>query len=407
MNFDPNPLFYEMVALYNDHRGKEDKVIICNEGGSRSSKTWDFFHFLVFYCDHNRNKHNEIYILRDTLVNCRDFTLKEFIKCLQIIGVFDSNLLKTSPKPYYDLFGNDIYFRGLDDEMNTEGYPSDIVFVNEALETRKRSSAGILMRCRKLVVMDWNPKYTDHWCFELEGQPNVHFTHSTYKNNKHLEQSIIKTIEGYNPWHPEDLHLPIEKRRAHPVNVPNKTADLVRHQVYAMGVRCSPQGAVFPDVTWIDAFPKDYEREFFGIDFGFTNDPTAVCRVAIKGRDLFFQNMFYTPTDNVLKLIDPLRKIIGDKTAWADLADRGMISDLQVAGLNVYAAKKFPGCIAYRIDIIKRYNIHIVRDSFFRKEQENYFYREVNGIKLNEPDPQSTHCHLWDAAGYACQHELR
>jgi len=190
MIFDPNPLFHEIVRLYQNNRfdenGKIKRVTICNEGGTRSSKTWDFFHFLVAFCNHNKGKENEIYILRDTLVNCRDFTLKEFRKCLVQIGVWDSSKFVGSPKPYYNLWGNHIYFRGLESEEYTEGYPSDISFVNEGLETTPAQIAGIRMRCRKMFAMDWNPKFTQHWCFDLEGQPNVFFTHSTYKNNKHL-----------------------------------------------------------------------------------------------------------------------------------------------------------------------------------------------------------------------------
>ena len=87
MNFDPNPLFYEMVEIYLNNKDKPDKVTICNEGSSRSSKTWDFFHFLVMYCENNKNAGNEIYILRETLTDCKDYTFKEFQKCLRVIGI--------------------------------------------------------------------------------------------------------------------------------------------------------------------------------------------------------------------------------------------------------------------------------------------------------------------------------
>ena len=63
---------------------------------------------------------------------------------------------------------NNIYFRGLDSEENSEGYPSDIIFINEALETEKHKVSGLIMRCRMLVLMDWNPKFTDHWVFDME-----------------------------------------------------------------------------------------------------------------------------------------------------------------------------------------------------------------------------------------------
>ena len=108
-----------------------------------SAKTWDFFHFLVMYCENNPNEHNEIYILRETLVDCKDYTFKEFQKCLKVIGIWDDENYKSPQKPYYNLYGNDIYFRGLDD--SSEGYPSDIIFINEALENQNKEKidAGV------------------------------------------------------------------------------------------------------------------------------------------------------------------------------------------------------------------------------------------------------------------------
>jgi len=156
-----------------------------------SSKTWDAFHFIYLFCAHNPGKGNDIYIMRDTLTNCKDYTFKEFKKCMEVIGV-NLNYISAGQKPFVDLFGNNIYFRGLDSEENTEGFPSDILFINEALETEKAKIAGLKMRCRKLLLMDWTQQYTPPWCFDMEGKPDVHFTRSTHKQKKHLQKSVIK-----------------------------------------------------------------------------------------------------------------------------------------------------------------------------------------------------------------------
>jgi len=73
MIFDPNPLFFEMFDIYNTNKSN-GVVTICNEGSTRSSKTWDFFHFLVMFCENNKGDGNEIYILRETLTDCKDYT---------------------------------------------------------------------------------------------------------------------------------------------------------------------------------------------------------------------------------------------------------------------------------------------------------------------------------------------
>ena len=129
------------------------------------------------------------------------------------------------------------------------------------------------MRCRKLMVLDWNPKYTQHWCFKLEGQANVHFTHSTYRNNKHLEQSVINKIESYCPWNFDDLELPEKKRRPHPDNVRLGTEDAYRWSVYGEGIRCAPEGLIFKNVVYDDMWPENI-APVLGLDFGFTVDPS-------------------------------------------------------------------------------------------------------------------------------------
>ena len=86
MRFDPNPLFYEMARVYSQNKTPDNKIILGNEGGTRSSKTWDTYHLLLTFCDHNPDKGLDIYILRDTLTHCRDFTFKDFKKCMKLIG---------------------------------------------------------------------------------------------------------------------------------------------------------------------------------------------------------------------------------------------------------------------------------------------------------------------------------
>lgn len=412
INFDPNPLFFKMAKIFKENYSNENKVIIFNEGGSRSSKTWDFFHLLVAYCDHNRNAEKECYMHRDTLTNCRDYTLKDFVNSLKAMNIFQSTLLTGySHKPYYNLFGNHIYFRGLDDEKTMEGYPSNVSFFNELLEvTHEAKISGIKMRCTELIVADWNPKFTSHWAFDYEGRPNTFFTKTTYKNNKHCPKSVVTEIEGYCPWLLSDLHLQESERRPNEFNIKNKTADKVRWLVYGAGIRAAQEGLVFPSVTYINKFPDDVERIFFGLDFGYVNDPTALVKIGVSkySRNIYLQKLIYKPYHNAIALEPDLRRHIWNEyNCWADSADPGMISDLRRMGMRVLPAKKYPGCIKYRVDIINRYSLNIVDDIDFKKEQQNYFYRNINGILTNEPDPNSKFCHLWDAVGYAVQHELR
>ena len=389
MTFDPNILYFKMAAYYHDHKNDPDKVIFCNEGSTRSSKTWDMFHFIVNYCDHNRGRGKDIYILRDTLINCRDFTLKEFEKCMKVIGIPFTPVFY--PKPYFQLWGNNIYFRGLEDEVSMEGFPSHIAFVNEALDVNQNQIMGILMRCEDVFAMDWNPKYSDHWAFNFEKRPNCLFTHSTYQDNKFLPQSVINEIESYNP----DL----------PINVTQGTADSYRWKVYGLGLRASPMGVYFPNVAYIDAFPEDIETVGYGMDFGHSISSTTLMKVGIKGNELYIECLFYAPCDDIPTLSEVIRKANPEMVLWADSAEPGMISDLRYQNISVFGSKNYPGVVQHGIASMNKYKIHAVRHLDLKREFENYKRREVGGVVIDEPI--KGFCHAIDGARYAFMNTFR
>jgi len=418
MAFDPNPLFFKMASLFQENYKNDEKVIICNEGGSRSSKTWDTIHLIYAICDHNRNSGLDIYVLRDTLTKCRDFTLKDFQKCFKEIGDNTAYFI-TSPKPYCKLFGNNIYFRGLDDEANSEGYPSDILFLNESLEMKKSQVDGLKMRCRKLMILDWNPKFTEHWCFDLESQDNVFFTRTNYTNNKHLEKSIIKEIESYEPWESGTYYIenhkamykgqPISETNQPPVNQKNMdqfTADEFRWKVYGLGLRGAMKGLIFDRVEYIDEFP---DLAFsFGLDFGFTVDPTALVRYAEEGNNIYLELLCYqpigTPEDinSFFEAIDikqnvPITADSSDKYTGENKGTVEMVSSLDELGWLISKVSKTKS-IMFWIGSMKDKKIHIVKNHLYReakKEQENYRFKEINGQAINQPIDKFNH--FWDA----------
>ena len=403
MIWKPNGLFFKMAQLVAA-RKPETKLIIGNEGSSRSAKTWDFIHLLAWICDHNRGKKLEIFLFRDTLVNCKEFLFKDFKECLTSIGIYNqANYRDNAGKPIYLLFGQEIRFRGLDDNTTEvkEATGSDIIFFNEILSgCEKERVMNWIMRCRKLVVADWNPKYTDHWFFSFEKRNDTVFTHSTYKDNRHLQDSVIKELESYDPSNPE--------------NVRNGTADKYRWQVYGLGLRANREGLVFPEVTYVDDFPEDIEQFGHGLDFGSAH-PTVIVKGGIRRKlpkpDLFLKKLYYSPCDTSTQVIDAVRSLGITGHIWCDTnmdntnTGIGWVSDMRRSGINALLTKKFPGSRAYWISMLKKYNIHIVRDPDFKREQENFCYRVVDGVQLSETIDKYDDC--WSASGYLTVGDFR
>jgi len=373
------------------------KRYIINVGGTRSSKTYSELQLIYIIARHSRKK-RIVTIVSHSLPHLEGGAIRDFDAILTTEGI-EPDTVRTKRPYIYKINSTTIEFIGFDKPGKALGAARDILFINEANKMPFDVCHQLMTRTTETIFIDYNPANNfwidDHGYF--------------YKNNAAVIKSTFKdNIENLTEGQLQELLDARQKSR-------EETARGINAywsnwwKVYGLGEKGLIQGVIFPLVTWIDKFPEDVERVFHGLDFGYVSDQTALVKMGKGkyGKDLYLQKMMYKPYPSAIQLAEPLAPLLKDSHAWADSADPGMISDLRNMGINVYAAKKFPGCIKYRVDILNRYNLHIVDDPDFRREQENYTFREVNGVVFNEPDPNAKWCNLWDAAGYAAQHELR
>lgn len=370
---------------------------IINRGGTRSSKTYSELQ-VFFQIAMTGNKKRIITIVSHSLPHLEGGAIRDFDNILEGEGI-DPDSVRTKRPYIYRINNTTIEFIGFDKPGKALGAARDILFINEANKMPFDICHQLMTRTTEAIFIDFNPA-NDFWLDEhgYDTKPDTVVIDSTFRDNiENLTAGQLDDLKSAKQKAAKEVELGVEGYWTN------------WWKVYGEGKKGLIQGVIFPLVTWIDKFPDDVDRIFYGIDFGYTNDPTAIVKIGTRkyGKDIYLQNMYYRPVPNAHKLEPIVRGIVGDGHAWADSADPGMISDLRNMGLNVFAAKKFPGCIKYRVDILNRYNLHIVKDPHFKKEQEKYTFKEVGGIILSEPDPDSHYCHLWDAAGYAAQHELR
>lgn len=394
-----------------DHKLNDPKRTFVLEGSSGSSKTRSIIQLLILYCQHNHNKNKKITIGRANYSTVMTLISEDFIPTLIYHKMYDERFHRRSNPQSYVLFGNTIRFVGLDDPQKLQGPRQDIVWLNEAMEADEASFLQLDMRNNEATILDFNPSFTTHWIFDtilknLENKPFVFYNHSTFRDNPFLPAGQRDSILAMNPWHPDDSHLPYEQRRPHPVNIDNGTANKHKWLVYGEGRRAILEGLIFEYVHYIDEFPDDIAF-WYGLDFGWTNDPTALVKFGTKGNNLYLQKIIYSPIDHPRYMAMAFeaagvskRSIIG-----ADSSDKyngfEFIKELRRLGYrNIQAISKTKGIIFW-INKLKGFNIHIVgkNDMEFRSEQENYRWRLIGGRPVNEP--VETHNHLWDASRYA------
>ena len=473
--FDPNYLHDYIIRTWVENRnqldtekaneeypdGQKSIVKIYNAGGTRSSKTFDLIHVILTILNNNKGRKILVHVYRDTLVNARDTTLPDFLRCFELIGLeLDVDFTAVGIKqgrPMIEIWGHIIEFRGMPETAKQAGR-CDIAYINELLESDDEDIVkGIMQRCEKLFLADWNPSKTEHWAYHKQGQFNTFYTLTTYLDNKHLPEGFQGDYESRCPWDFRDSHIEItdggfkrrvwdkperpenmtqeddiegKYRRDNDVNKKNNTIDRAWWLTYGEGIPCSREGAVFHDVQWHKEFPESgFSQVHFGLDFGYSKDPSVLVRMGLMGeKDLYIEPLAYqtTPTPDILfDLIEPqiLKEIerrksesegydIADVIIICDSADKfktgsndfQFVTDLNYIsmrkGLDWTFQKVKKPQVVPRVSAMKRCNIHCVEGKNdriakeFHVEQQNYVYDSGTNI------PVGKYNHIWDASGY-------
>lgn len=365
-------------ALYNAyHTGKRGVVL---EGSSRSGKTIASVDFQMYLASHEAAK-LIVNNIRETYNSFKTTLFDDFDSRLTTAGLYSP--FEKKDVLSFNLLGSKVNFIGADKVSKAHGMGSDFSFFNEAVEGIEKSFFNhVEQRCRRFWWMDYNPSVSDHWIFDLEKRPDVLFVRTTFLDNPFIPKHQKAKILSYDPGNHE--------------NVTNGTADDYMWKVYGLGLRASPEGLVYPKVTWVDELPDDYETEFYGVDWGYTIDPTCVVQIRVSGRNLYAKVLTYTPIESDDDCIAVFEKINPRGMYWADSENLTRIAYLRRAGFDIFPtiSKK----IKEGISTVKNYNIHLVRNVDAKKEADTYKWRSINGIQLNEPVDK--HNHMWDAIRY-------
>lgn len=403
-----NKNFYHLCKVYesNKSKGFKDSDIVILEGSSRSGKTIAFVDFIIKYCLQNTGKN--ILLIRNTYNSHKTTLYVDFNFRLKAFGLH-SPFETAKEVSSFKINGNTLHFVGADTPGKFEGAGSNIAYFNELLDINQVVFDQIEQRCKEMIIGDYNPKYSIHWVYDsILKRPYCAYLHSTFNDNPFISDSARRKILSYEPTE---------------LNIANGTANDYRWKVYGLGERASQEGLVFRFVDWVDKITDDCESYFWGLDFGNTTGTYALSKGAFNQDGLWLDcpiyGSFATKEDcevdgnyGLKKFYEVFKELMKDnKTEQiiiSDSAQPAKINDLNAwserDGLNCIfiPVKKFPGCVTWRLDIINRHKLHLVKRDHIKKEQENYSYRTIQGIQTNEPIDDFNH--FWDASGYACQY---
>lgn len=344
---------------------------------------------------------HKILFTRYTMTAAKVSIIPEFLEKIELLNLQEAFTI-TQDSIVNNLTGSEIIFKGIktssgDQTAALKSLQGITTWVlDEAEELTKEEifdKIDLSVRQKGIqnrVMLVMNPTTKAHWIykrfFEETGvqagtnttKRDTTYIHTTYQDNiENLDESFLAQVERIKQTRPEKY----------------------KHQILG-GWMNKAEGVIFTD--WeLGNFPK--VDAIYGMDFGFSVDPTTIVATYIdKGKKrIYLKEYLYKPELTTSQIYDIANKTCGDGLIIADSAEPRLIAELRSKGLNIVKAYKPQGSVMDGIAILQDYKLIVDPDSLnLIKELNNYAWLETKVAPIDAFN------HLIDAARYSTFYQL-
>jgi len=333
-------------------------------GSTRSGKTIACLQYIIIECLKTPNL--SATIARATQVSLKNTILVDFKDIMNSMEVWDWGVFNKVDNTYTFPNKSVIRFVGMDDTTSRlKGMKSDIAMVDEVNSVDIDPYEQLNIRLSKWVLCPYNPELTpDHWILKYEEREDAKLLISNWRQNSFLDERTRKAIRDLKLTNP-DLY-----------------------EIYSEGRIVEPREKIFTEVQTYTQAPET-KQVYYGIDYGYSSDPSAVIKVSVDGKTLYCEEVLYEKglTNQDLAHLIKTEGITRDDAVVADSSEPKSIQELNREGLRVVGVKKGSGSILYGIQKMKSFNILIKEDSEnLIREWNNYkFKKDRSGNITNIP----------------------
>lgn len=253
--------------------------------------------------------------------------------------------------------GSIIEFKSFDDEQDARGSERDYLYMVEANSRAYNMFWQLQRKTRKGIFMCYNPT-SRFWCHEKL------IDEATRDRQFEGKVQLYITDHRHNPFLTEEEHAAYEN-----------ISDPDMFEVYARGKTGKIKGLIFGHFKRVKSLPEKADRIIWGVDYGYTNDPTALVKIAVVGRQRYCQELTYAPGISAATIRDILiTNGHQDGQLIYSEADPNIINQLRQLRMPVVPAIKGPGSLAASISKVKEF------ECFYTEDSTN-FEKEINTWK--------------------------
>lgn len=337
----------------------------------------------------------------------RTSTFQQLVWAINRLGVADYWAINNSaPKLTYKPTGQVIIFAGLDDPLKLTSTTVAVghlswAWLDEAYEfesweniqTFAESIRGVYDAPDffKQITITFNPWSETHWLkkqfFDKTGsvEPDmIYSTTTTYRANEWLDEQDISRYEALRTTDP-------------------RRADIVLDGKWGVS-----DGLVYEGIFDVHEFEVPTNLPIIaGVDFGWTNDPTVVLKLAIDlpNREIWIIDEWYKKNQLTTQIGTAIKMMgLADTQITADRQDGRVINELRNMGIpKITNAMKGTGSVESGVMYIKQYKIHILPKLTHTIEEFNLyaFDKDKTGKFMNKPIDANNH--VMDALRYAVE----
>lgn len=361
---------------------KRIKVI---QGGTSAGKTYCIIPILISKAIKTPNL--KITIVAETIPAVKDGAVDIFKSIMQELNRWENDCWIGNPMEYTFRNGSRIQFKAFDSEGKAKASGKrDILFINEANHISFIIADALMIRSKETYI-DFNPNERFWVHDEVLTESNAEFLLLTYEQNEGLpaetlEDLLIKKGKAF-------INPNLEGEKLLKSNNIKSPFWCNWWRVYGLGLVGSLEGVIFSNWQQIANIPDDARLISHGLDFGYTNDPTACTSVYMYNGKLILHENFYQKgllNSDIKDLINS-NNISKSKPIYADSAEPKSIAELTMSGIYTKPAIKGTDSIKFGIDYLQQYELLVTSTSTnLIKELRNYQWdKDKDGKTLNKP----------------------